>query len=163
MPTLTTTYLEMRSPGELRPKRILNERFWIGEATVRQWQLNRFFYRNVGLPWNWNDKRNWSDEQWREYAEAPQRRLFAAYWDGSPAGYYELYRHDDDSVEIEYFGLMPAFLGRGLGGPLLTRAIEVAWQMQPTRVWVHTCSLDHSAALANYQARGMQVYRVEAT
>jgi RimJ/RimL family protein N-acetyltransferase len=119
MPTVTTTYLEMRSPSDLRPKQIADEHFWISEATMRQWQLNRFFYLTVGEPWNWSDKRNWSDEQWREYAEAPQQRLFAAYWDGSPVGYYELCRHDDDSVEIEYFGLMPAFVGRGLGGRCL--------------------------------------------
>lgn len=161
--TVTTTYLEMRLRPELRPKRIEDERFWIGEATVRQWQVNRFFYLTVGQTWNWNDKRGWSAEQWREYAEDPRRRLFVGYWEASPAGYYELCRHPDASVEIEYFGLMPAFAGRGLGGALLTSALEEAWRMEPSRVWVHTCTLDHPAALANYQARGMKVYRVETT
>lgn len=160
---VTTTYLEMRFPGELRAKRIEDERFRIGEATVRQWQVNRFFYLTVGQSWNWNDKRGWSDEQWREHAENPRRRLFVGSWDASPAGYYELYRHQDASVEIEYFGLLPAFVGRGLGGPLLTSALEEAWRMEPSRVWVHTCTLDHPAALANYQSRGMKVYRAETT
>jgi GNAT superfamily N-acetyltransferase len=161
MPTVVTTYLEMRSPDELRPKRFLDERFWIGEAAIRQWQVNRFFYLTVGQAWGWNDKRFWTDEQWRAYAESERLRTFVGYWDGSPAGYYELLRHDDRSIEIAYFGLMPAFLGRGLGGALLTSALEEAWKTDPPRVWVHTCTLDHPAALANYEARGMKVYKTE--
>jgi len=83
------------------------------------------------------------------------------YYDGSPAGYHELRQDDGDGVEIAYFGLLPAFIGRGFGGALLTHALDEAWRMEPTRVWVHTCTLDHPAALANYQARGMKIYRVE--
>ena len=161
MPTVTTTYLEMRSAGELRPKYVADSHFWIGEATVKQWQLNRFLYLAVGAAWAWNDKRSWTDEQWRTYAEADRLCTFVAWWDGSPAGYYELDRHEDGSIEIAYFGLMPAFLGRGLGGALLTSALEEAWKVRPPRVWVHTCTLDHPAALANYQARGMKIYKTE--
>ncbi|HZL89151.1 MAG TPA: GNAT family N-acetyltransferase [Pirellulaceae bacterium] len=161
MPTVVTTYLEMHSPDELRPKRVADERFWTGEATIKQWQLNRFLYFTVGEAWAWNDKRPWSDEQWRAYAEADRLRTFVGWWEGSPAGYYELDRHDDGSIEIAYFGLLPAFVGRGLGGALLTGAVEDAWKMQPPRVWVHTCTLDHPAALANYQARGMKIYKTE--
>lgn len=109
---VTTTYLEMRSPEDLRPKLCADERFWIGEATVKQWQFNRFLYLTVGSPWAWNDKGDWTDDQWRQYAESDQLRTFGAYYDASPAGYYEL--HDDrDGVEIMYFGLLPAFVGRG--------------------------------------------------
>jgi len=72
-----------------------------------------------------------------------------------------LQRGDDGAVEIIYFGLLPAFVGRGLGGALLSSAIEEAWRVNPLRVWVHTCSLDHPAALANYQARGMKIYKTE--
>jgi GNAT superfamily N-acetyltransferase len=161
MPTVTTTYLQMRSPQELRPKRCADDRFWIGEAKVRQWQFNRFLYFAVGEAWSWNDKRPWTDEQWQEYVASPQLRTFGAYYDGAPAGYYELRRDDQSGIEIAYFGLLPAFIGRGLGGALLTNAIEEAWQMSPGRVWVHTCTLDHPSALANYQARGMEVYKVE--
>jgi GNAT superfamily N-acetyltransferase len=157
-----TTYLEMRSPAELRPKLCADKRFWIGEATVRQWQFNRFLYLTVGSPWAWNDKRDWTDEQWRQYAESEQLRTFGAYYDGSPAGYYELH-HEQEEVEIMYFGLLPAFVGRGLGGAMLSRAIEDAWGLAPRRVWVHTCTLDHPAALASYLARGMKIYRTETT
>ena len=161
MPIVTTTYLEMRSPDELRPKYSADERFWVGEATVKQWQVNRFFYLTVGEAWQWIDKRVWTSAQWRAYAEDKRLRTFVAYWDASPAGYYELDRHDDGSIEIAYFGLMPAFCGRGLGGAQLTSALEEAWKLNPPRVWVHTCTLDHPSALANYQARGMKMYREE--
>jgi ribosomal protein S18 acetylase RimI-like enzyme len=157
-----TTYLEMRSPSELRPKLCADERFWIGEATVKQWRFNKFLYLTVGSLWAWNDKRDWTDDQWRQYAESDRLRTFGAYHDGSPAGYYEL-QHEGEDVEIIYFGLLPAFIGRGLGGALLSRAIEDAWQMEPRRVWVHTCTLDHPAALANYRARGMKIYKTETT
>src|SRR5687767_12932841 len=124
MSSALTTYLEMRSRHELRPKRCADERFWIDEAKVRQWQVNRFLYFAVGAAWAWNDKRVWTDEQWQHYVDSPHLRTFGAYYDGAPAGYYEL-RHDDESgVEIAYFGLLPAFIGRGFGGALLTNAIE---------------------------------------
>ena len=155
----TTTYLEMLSPGQLRPKRCDDQRFSVRECTVKQWQFNRFLYFTVGENWQWNDKRGWSDAQWRDYAEAEDLRTFVASYDGSPAGFFEL--HDSDgAIEIAYFGLLPAFHGRGFGGALLTRAIEEAWKSAPTRVWVHTCTEDHPAALPNYQARGMTIFKV---
>jgi GNAT superfamily N-acetyltransferase len=159
--TVTTTYLEMHSPDELRPKRCHDSRFRVDEATMPQWQFNQFLYFAVGEHWRWMEKRSWTEQQWRDYVESDRLRTFAAYYDGSPAGYFELRRDDEGGVQIEYFGLLPGFVGRGFGGALLTSALEVAWDMKPVRVWVHTCTLDHPAALANYQARGMKVYRVE--
>ena len=76
------------------------------------------------------------------------------------AGYFELFEREHE-VEIIYFGLAPSFIGKGFGGALLTRALEEAWRMNPNRVWVHTCTLDHAAALSNYKARGMVVYKTE--
>jgi GNAT superfamily N-acetyltransferase len=159
-------YLEMSSPGQLRPKRFKDGRFQIREETQRDWRFNRDLYLAVGEQWQWIDKRPWTDEQWQEYAAAPALRTFAAYHGDMLAGYYELRRDTEGGVEIAYFGLLPEFIGRGLGGALLTSAIEEAWshrRMAPTRVWVHTCNLDHPKALANYQARGMVVYKVEET
>ncbi len=158
-PPTTITYLEMRSPTELRPRRTDNRQFWIHEATVPQWQFNRFLYLTVGTPWAWTDKRDWTDQQWRSYVESPRLKTFAAYYDGSPAGYYELRQDDAGGIEIAYFGLLPAFYGRGLGAALLTHALEEAWRRTNDRVWVHTCTQDHPAALANYLARGMKVYQ----
>lgn len=81
--------------------------------------------------------------------------------DGESAGYFELQRQDDGSVEIVYFGLVPKFIGRGLGGPLLTRAVEEAWTMGAKRVWLHTCTLDSPRALPGYKARGFREFRTE--
>ena len=178
MPPLVTTYFEMRSPEQLRPKRSPDGRFQIREQKEPNWVFNRDLYFAVGEQWQWIDKRPWTDEQWKEYAARPGLRTFAAYYDGELAGYYELRRESEPDppsprlrrdrqgeVEIAYFGLLPEFVGRGLGGALLTNAIEEAWSRRggiaPTRVWVHTCNRDHPQALANYQARGMVVYKIE--
>ena len=160
--TLTTTYLEMRSPAQLRPKRA-NDRFQVRELKRRDWRFNRDLYRRVGEPWRWFDKRDWSDAQWEEYGLAPELRTFAAESEDELAGYYELRPDGEGGVEIAYFGLLPQFIGRGLGGALLTHAIETAWQTSPppSRVWVHTCNRDHPQALANYQARGMSIFKID--
>ena len=165
---LVTTYLEMR-PGDGAPTR-LNQKFRVRELKEPNWIFNRDMYLAVGGTWKWIDKWPWAGEQWREYASDPNLRTFAAYYDNTLAGYYELRRSDSSQgdkhggqVEIAYFGLLPDFVGRGLGGALLTNAIENAWAWAPTpvRVWVHTCNRDHPNALNNYQARGFKIYKIE--
>ena len=159
--SLVTTYLQMNSPAQLRPQRCAEEGFQVREQTERDWHFNRDLYLAVGENWSWTDKRTWTDDQWKEYGLAPELRTFGAYLNDTLAGYYELRGDEEGGVEITYFGLLPQFLGRGLGGALLTSAIEQAWQMSPSvaRVWLQTCTLDHPRALANYQARGMTIYK----
>jgi GNAT superfamily N-acetyltransferase len=156
----------MQSPDQLRVKRA-DARFRVREESQRDWRFNRDLYFRVGEHWEWIDKRLWPDEQWKEYAAAPELRTFAAYYNDTLAGYYELRCDREGGVEIAYFGLLPEFIGQGLGGALLTSAIEEAWSrhrgIAPKRVWVHTCNRDHPQALANYQARGMVAYKVEQT
>jgi GNAT superfamily N-acetyltransferase len=158
---VTVTYLEMRSPRELKPKYSPDLRFQVREATVKQWEFNRFLYYFVGGNWSWTDKRNWNEHQWRGYAESEGLRTFAAFYDGSIAGYYEMRPDNVNGIEIAILGLTPKFIGRGFGGVLVTSALEEGWRMQPGRVWLHTCTLDHPTALANYQARGMRIFRVD--
>ncbi len=160
MTSIAITYLEMTDPKQLRPKDCADGRFRILEVTEQQWQFNRFLYEFIGAKWAWTDKLSWTDEQWRVYVEDDQLRTFVAYHDGTLAGYYELSERKQE-IEIAYFGLSPIFIGRGFGGALLTRALEEAWRTKPSRVWVHTCTLDHAAARANYEARGMVVYKTE--
>ena len=159
---LVTTYLEMRSADQLRPKRA-DSQFQVREETNRTWRFNRDLYLRVGEQWAWIDKRSWTNDQWKQHATAPELRTFAGYYDDALAGYYELRRDGEGGIEIAYFGLLPEWIGRGLGGALLTSAIEQVWRVtpKPSRVWVHTCNRDHPQALANYQARGMTVYKVE--
>lgn len=157
---ITTIYLEMTDVAQLRPKTCADPRFRVLEATAKQWQFNRFLYEFVGADWAWRDKLSWTDEQWRSHIEDEKIQTFVAYYDGSVAGYFELSEQDHE-VEIAYFGLAPSFVGKGLGGALLTQALEEAWRNKPNRVWVHTCTLDHPFALKNYEDRGMVVYKTE--
>lgn len=161
MGEVTVYYLEMQSRDQLIPGKIAKD-LDIREACVKRWPLNRFLYDYVGGPWEWKEKLCWSDDQWQAYAESDSLRTWVAYEQGSPAGYFELERQADDTVELKYFGLAESFIGKGFGGHLLSRAIDEAWCWGDVkRVWVHTCSLDHPGALSNYKARGMQLYKTE--
>ena len=122
-------------------------------------ELGRFLYTAVGGNWYWTDRLGWTYQQWAERMAGTE--TWVAYLEGTPAGYFELDASVPGDVEIAYFGLLPAFIGRGLGGWLLTCAIERAWELGPERVWVHTCTLDGAAALRNYRARGMRICREE--
>lgn len=157
---VTVWYLQATAAGELVAAAEPDSAA-IAEARVKQAPFNRFLYELVGGPWQWADKLVWTDQQWRDYAEAEDLRTWVAWVEGSPAGYFELQKNPAGEVEICYFGLVEKFMGRGLGGYLLSEAIRQAWDWQASRVVVNTCSLDHPSALANYQARGMQIYKTE--
>ena len=158
---VTTWYLEMRDPAMLRPARMPAVEPLIMQARAPLPMLSRFLYTAVGGHWFWRDRLGWSYARWMAWLDRPQLQTWVLYVDGTPAGYIELELQAGGDVEIAYFGLMREFSGRGLGGHLLTRGIEQAWAMGARRVWVHTCSLDGPAALANYEARGMRQYQVE--
>ncbi|MEZ5584979.1 MAG: GNAT family N-acetyltransferase [Candidatus Competibacteraceae bacterium] len=161
MNVVTIHYLEMLNPEELQPSDCSADPLLIMECRIKQYQFNQFLYRLIGERWQWTDKANWSEEQWRDYAESDQLRTFVAYQAGAIAGYYELQRQASSAVEIIYFGLTEQFIGCGYGGCLLTRAIRDAWSWDAKRVWVHTCTLDHPAALSNYLKRGFKLYQQE--
>ena len=155
------TYLEMKSPEELRPADAP-----VADATVERVArptpaLYRSLYAGVGGRYHWRDRLGWSDEQLAAHLALRSVSIHVLKVAGETAGFFELKRHFDETVEIAYFGLLQPYIGRGLGKYLLTRAIEEAWTLGPSRVWVHTCTLDDSAALPNYRARGMRSYRTE--
>jgi GNAT superfamily N-acetyltransferase len=154
--TVTTWYLEMTDPGELRPASEPP-----GAAVVRveppDPALNRHMYAEVGGPWQWLDRLPWDEERWHAAIQRPEVETWLVTDRGSTAGYAELERAGDQ-LEIAYFGLLPGFEGRGLGGLLLTAVTRRAWELGPRRVWVHTCSLDSPAALVAYERRGFTVY-----
>lgn len=118
-------------------------------------------YRDVGEQWFWHDRLEWSDAELAEHLAAPHVGVWELQVQGESAGYFELQRHGDGSVEIVYFGLLPTFIGRGLGGMMLTRAVQEAWGMGATRVWLHTCTLDSERALPGYRARGFREFKTE--
>jgi len=168
---VTTYYLEMTRPDAHQSAQ-LKDPSREHDIDVRciempQFQFNRFLYQLVGEAWQWTDKLAWSDQQWRELVESPDHQTWVAYFKGAVLGYFELNRAGND-VEILYFGLAPQFIGQGMGGYLLSKAIDAAWHWTSStslsevdRVWVHTCSLDHPSALVNYEARGFNVYKTE--
>lgn len=156
---ITTWSLEMMSPEDFRPSQASPPGFEVRQARIPSPPLNRFFYTAVGGDWFWIDRLSWSYAQWLAWLDRPELETWIGSLDGTPAGYFELERQHSGNVELAYFGLLPQFIGRGLGGALLTAAVRRAWEMGASRVWVHTCSLDGPAALPAYQARGFRIFR----
>lgn len=155
------TFLEMRAPGELKPAATP-----VPEPAVTRLQpcspaMFRHLYAEVGRAFRWTDRLSWTDEQIDEHLASRRISIWLLSWQDVPAGYFELREHDDRSVEIAYFGLLPDFIGRGWGKYLLTQAARAAWDLGPSRVWLHTCTLDHPAALPNYLKRGFRPVREE--
>jgi len=158
---VTRTYLEMRSPGDLRPAARPTNPPRLERIEACPGSFFRYLYTEVGRAYHWTDRLSWTDDQVRAHLGDPAISLWLLTSRAAPAGYFELRVHGDRSVEIAYFGLLPEFVGRGWGGYLLTRAVEAAWEIKPERVWLHTCTLDHPAALPNYLKRGFRPFREE--
>ncbi len=155
---VVTHSLELTDPAALVPGRPPNVTYTLQRAEIPSPELSRFLYASVGADWCWYQRLPWSYAQWRAHLERDAVRTWIAYVSGTPAGYFELERQDAGSVEIAYFGLLPQFIGGGLGGALLTDAVRAGFALGGERVWLHTCSLDHPAALGNYQARGFRIF-----
>lgn len=155
------TYLEMTSPEELRPAATPKPEPSIERLAECSVDFFRYLYREVGRSYHWTDRLGWSDQVIRDYLATPGVSVWLMSWESVPAGYFELRKHDDGTVEIVYFGLLPDFIGRGWGKHLLTLAVQSAWQLGAHRVWLHTCTLDHPAALPNYLKRGFRPVREE--
>jgi GNAT superfamily N-acetyltransferase len=151
----------MKSPGELRCPRIINLHLEVKQLLSPSPELNRFFYTSVGKDWYWTDRLSWSEEQWLEYVNRPELETWVGYVSGQQAGYFELEMQSGANVEIVYLGLLPEFVGKGIGKQLLTTAIERAWQIGARRVWLHTNTRDHPHSLPNYQARGFRIFKQE--
>ena len=154
---VTITYLEMTSPSEAVPYSG-ERRLDVRRAEIPSPELNRFLYVAVGSRWWWHERLVWDRERWMLWLNRPGVETWVGYRAGTPAGYFELEAQPGGMVEIVYFGLIPSFIGQGLGAELLSRAVARAWEIATTRVWVHTCTLDHPTALPNYRARGFRVY-----
>ena len=155
------TYLEMRASSELNAARSDDPLIKIEQQHDCPVELFRFLYREVGKNYFWTDRLPWSDEQITAYLEEPEVSLWVMTYDDDIAGYFELKKEPDGSTEVAYFGLMPQFIGRGLGKHLLTSAVEQAWADGAKRVWLHTCTDDDPAALPNYLKRGFQPFKTE--
>ncbi len=158
---VTKTYLEMKAPGELRPVPAPEPVPTINRIEHCTALLFRYLYAEVGRAFHWTDRLSWTDAQIEAHLRNPGVSIWLMSDGSAPAGYFELQAHDDGSVEIAYFGLLPPYIGRGWGKYLLTRATQAAWDLAANRVWLHTCTLDHPSALPNYLKRGFRPVRQE--
>lgn len=157
---VTTWSLEMTDPSQLIASAAPDGAVELRRAMQPTPEFGRYLYTAAGGNWFWCDRLLWTYEQWQGRLSHARVETHVAYVHGTPAGYFELDGSVGEDVEIAYFGLLPSFIGRRLGGWMLTAAIRRAWAMGARRVWVHTCSLDaQPQALKNYQARGMRIFK----
>jgi len=153
----TTTYLQMFSPVETKiaaPRADLK----ISRIDRLSVDFYRHLYRKVGSAFHWVDRLVMSDEQLQAIIHGDQVDVLVLTVAEEPAGYSELDRREPGEIELAYFGVFPEATGQGLGKYLLNYTLRAAWSQQPRRVWVHTCDLDHPAALPNYLKAGFQIY-----
>ena len=125
-------------------------------------QLNKFFYKNIGKKHKWIDRLVWTETQWIDYVSNEKVKTYIFKYKDDLVGFFELISHSENNeVEIAYFGLLEEFQNKKLGSYLLSEAIQISFKKNIERVWVHTCSLDHKNALNNYIARGMKIFKTE--
>ncbi len=163
MPTVMVerTYLELTDLAQLVPSRIEDPLLRLARVPVPSVPLVQRLYREVGEPYHWVDRWQWSLAEWRAWVSRIGYGIWILSYDGELAGFFELKSDEDGSAEIELFGLVAAFHGRGFGKHLLTAATEIAFAVGNARVWLHTCTLDDPKALPNYRARGYREFKKE--
>jgi len=156
------SYLEIKSLNELKEVKITSKNYSVELADQKDFQLNKFFYKNIGKNCQWIDRLVWTDLNWIEYISNDQLFTYILKDKREIAGYFELlFNKQNKEVEIAYFGILEEYYGKKLGGYLLSEAIKNSFNLGCERVWVHTCSLDHKNALKNYLARGMKNFKSE--
>tara|TARA_Y100000817_G_scaffold226259_1_gene179119 strand:+ start:44 stop:556 length:513 start_codon:yes stop_codon:yes gene_type:complete len=156
------SFLEINSIKKLNRSKSPGPNFKINQLDPPDFQLNKFFYKQIGKKYRWIDRLAWDDKKWIEYVENPRVKTFVLKENNNLVGFYETVRDfDNGHSEIAYFGILEEYFGKKCGGYLLSEAIKKLFEDGISRVWLHTCSLDHKNAIKNYLARGMQVFKSE--
>ncbi len=156
------SYLEINSLYELKESTQPSKDFSVDLSETNDFQLNKFFYKNIGENHMWVDRLIWTENQWIEYVSNKDVKTYIFKYKNDLAGYFELIFHvEKNEVEIAYFGILKEYQNKKLGSYLLSEAIKKSFIKNVNRVWVHTCSLDHKNALNNYISRGMKVFKTE--
>ena len=155
-------YLEINSIKDLKEKNFKSETYNVSLVSPPDFQINKFFYKNIGKNHHWIDRLVWTEKQWIEYVSDKDVKTYVLKIENDFVGYFELNLHPKkNEVEIAYLGLLKEYHNMKLGSYLLSVAIKKSFLNEPKRVWVHTCSLDHKNALNNYIARGMKIFKTE--
>ena len=156
------SYLEINTLQDLKKVSKPSEEYSINLLDPINFQLNKFFYKNIGQKHKWTDRLIWTEQQWIEYVSSVKVKTYVLKYKDELVGYFELIFHSTETeVEIAYFGLLEEYQNKKLGSHLLSEAIKKSFDKNINRVWVHTCSLDHKNALNNYIARGMKIFKTE--
>ena len=161
--TIDRNYLEIKSIDALKESTLPETINSIDSVDPIDFQINKFFYKNIGKKHRWTDRLVWSDNDWIKYVSNNKVETYILKINNDLAGYFELIFHSEvKEIEIAYFGLLEEYHNKKLGGLLLSVAIKKSFEKKDIkRVWVHTCTLDHKNALKNYLARGMKIYKKE--
>jgi ribosomal protein S18 acetylase RimI-like enzyme len=155
-------YLEIKYQEDLKEVERPSEDYSVELVIPKDFQLNKFFYKNIGKNCQWIDRLVWTNLKWTEYVSNKKLSTYILKDKQEIAGYFELlFNQDTKEAEIAYFGILQEYFGKKLGGYLLSEAIKFSFALGSSRVWAHTCSLDHKNALGNYLSRGMKIFKSE--
>ena len=155
-------YLEIKSIQDLNEGIKPSDDYSLNIIDPIDFQLNKFFYKNIGKKHKWVDRLAWSEEKWTKYLSSEKVKTFVLKYRDDLVGFFELIFHSENNeTEIAYFGLLEEYQNKKLGSYLLSEAIKKSFEDNVNRVWVHTCSLDHQNALKNYLSRGMKIFKEE--
>ena len=156
------SYLEISSINDLLVKNKPFSNLFLEKVNPPNFQLNKFFYKEIGKKHSWTDRLVWNDKNWIEYLENSRVNTYILKSNKNFIGYFEqIFDKDNFDCEIAYFGILEEYIGKQLGGYLLSEAIKKSFYIGSKRIWVHTCSLDHKNALQNYLSRGMKIFKSE--
>ena len=162
MEKITRNFLEIKSLNNLLKVNKPMDNVKVNLLIPSDFQLNKFLYKQIGKRHYWVDRLIWTDQDWIKYVSRFDLYTYILKVNHEIAGFFEFIFHKEKlEIEIAYLGLLEEYIGKGLGGCLLSEAIKIAWTFKIHRTWVHTCSLDHKNALNNYLARGMSVFNSE--
>ena len=155
-------YLEINSLQNLKESDKPSKDYTLSLVDKINFQLNKFFYKNIGKSHKWIDRLSWSEEKWINYVSSENVTTYVFKHKDDLVGFFELIFHPEkNEMEIAYFGILEEYQNKRLGSYLLSQAIKISFKRNINRVWVHTCSLDHQNALNNYISRGMKIYKTE--
>ena len=155
-------YLEINSLKELKESSQLSDEYSLNLIEPANFQLNKFFYKNIGKDHKWVDRLIWTEQQWIDYISSDKVKTYILKKNEDLVGFFELVSHlDTKEIEIAYFGILKEYQNKKIGSFMLSEAIKICFVEDINRVWLHTCSLDHKNALKNYLNRGMKIFKKE--
>ncbi len=156
------SYLEINSLKDLNQGSRPSDDYSLNLLDPINFQLNKFFYRNIGRKHKWVDRLIWTEKEWIDYVASKNVKTYILKRKEDLVGFFELIYHEEKKeVEIAYLGILEEYHNKKLGSYLLSEAIKESFKNTINRVWVHTCTLDHKNALKNYMMRGMKIFKTE--